>query len=220
MAKGDLLTVCDMHMTEYECSIADFEAGDVLLEVISSGKGDTEPPYRVTLFQALPKSDKMDFIVQKAVELGVWEIVPFISERCISRPDAKTAQTKLARWNKIALEAAKQCGRGIIPQVRQICSFKQALSLAAEVDCPLLFYEGDTVCSLKGALSTKSADVYDTDKPLVISAMIGSEGGFAQAEVEMASACGMIPTGLGKRILRCETAPIVALSAISYAFEL
>lgn len=217
MAKGEKLTVCDMHSSEYECVIKDFEGSDVLLEVISKSQGKTEPPYKATLFQALPKGDKMELIIQKAVETGVYAIVPFISERCISRPDAKSAKGKLERWNKIALEAAKQCGRGIIPKVFPICSLDEAIKAASDANVPILFYEGDDVRSLKSVL----ADIeLNENEPVTISAMIGAEGGFAKGEVEKACASGLIPTGLGNRILRCETAGIVALSAISYALEL
>ena len=217
MAKGEKLTVCDMKSFEYECVISDFENGDVLLDVISACEGKTEPPYRVTLFQALPKSDKMEFIVQKAVETGVFEIVPFISERCISRPDSKSAASKTGRWNRIALEAAKQCGRGIVPEVKPICTYKEALDMAAKSECPILFYEGDGVCSLKKVLSDIACDKQNL---LHIAIIIGSEGGFSLKEVEEAAKLGITPTGLGNRILRCETAPIVALSALSYALEL
>ena len=217
MAKGERLTVCDMHSTEYECEIKDFEGSDVLLEVISKSKGKTEPPYKAILFQALPKGDKMELIIQKAVETGVYAIVPFISERCISRPDAKSAKGKLERWNKIALEAAKQCGRGIIPEVLPICPYDEAVNRASAADVPILFYEGDGVRSLKSVLSDVKLN---ENEPITVSAMVGSEGGFAKSEVEKASEAGLIPTGLGNRILRCETAGIVALSAISYALEL
>ena len=217
MAKGERLTVCDMHSTEYECVIQGFEGTDVLLEVISKSMGKTEPPYKATLFQALPKGDKMELIIQKAVETGAYAIVPFISERCISRPDAKSAKGKLERWNKIALEAAKQCGRGIIPEVLPICSFDEAVRMASDADAPIFFYEGDGVRSLKSVLSDVKLN---ENEPITVSAMIGAEGGFAKSEVEKAFASGLVPTGLGNRILRCETAGIVALSAISYALEL
>lgn len=217
MAKGEKLTVCDMHSTEYECVIQGFEGTDVLLDVMNKSVGRTEPPYKAMLFQALPKGDKMELIIQKAVETGAYAIVPFISERCISRPDAKSAKGKLERWNKIALEAAKQCGRGIIPEVLPICSFDEAVRMASDADAPILFYEGDGVRSLKSVLSDVKLN---ENEPITVSAMIGAEGGFAKSEVEKAFESGLVPTGLGNRILRCETAGIVALSAISYALEL
>jgi len=132
MVKGEKITVCDMKSTEYECVISDFDGNDVLLDIVSSGKGKTEPPYKVTLYQALPKSDKMETIIQKSVEAGVYAIVPFVSDRCISRPDEKGKLAKLERWNKIAESAAKQCGRGIIPKVLEITDRKAAFEKSSK----------------------------------------------------------------------------------------
>jgi len=217
MKKGEGITVCDMHSLEYECVIKDFENDTVILEIVSANKGNTEPPYMLTLYQALPKNDKMEFIIQKSVEAGACRIVPFISERCISRPDKKSARSKAERWNKIALEAAKQSGRGIIPVVEDVCTLNEALNEAVKADIPILFYEGDNTLPLKDVLDKYT----DFDKEdMSISVIIGSEGGFSQGEVELAGKSGMIIAGLGPRILRCETAPIVALGAISYALEL
>lgn len=213
MSVGEALTVCNMKCTEYECVIDGFDNGDVLLRVVSSAAGKTEPPYRVTLYQALPKGDKMETIVQKSVETGVFEIVPFISERCISRPDDKAKRSKVDRWNKISFEAAKQCGRGIIPEVREILTFNETLERARVADTAILFYEGDGVVPLNRVLEK-------ADREGSISVIIGSEGGFSLGEVDAAREKGILVCGLGPRILRCETAPTVALSAISYALEL
>ncbi len=215
MKTGENVTLCDMHSVEYECVIEGFEEGAVLLSIVSSSQGKTEPPYKLTLYQALPKSDKMDFIVQKAVETGACRIVPFISERCISRPDAKSLRTKNERWNKIALEAAKQCGRGIVPNVSEVCTYSEAIACACKSDIPILFYEGDGTTSLKEILSKPKCD-----KSSDIAIIIGAEGGFSLDEVKSAREAGIAAAGLGPRILRCETAPIVALGAISYALEL
>ncbi len=217
MKSGEKVTVCDMHMTEYDCVIADFGDNDVILDIISSHKGNTEPPYRIVLYQALPKSDKMEFIIQKSVEAGVSRVVPFISERCISRPDKKSSKSKVERWNKIALEAAKQCGRGIIPCVEDILTYNDVLKDAEKSRIKILFYEGDNTVSLKKVLSDIETDV---KKELTIAIIIGAEGGFSIDEVAKAADMGFTPAGLGPRILRCETAPIVALGAISYALEL
>lgn len=213
MSAGDEVTVCDMKCTEYECVIDRFENGDAYLKVVSSASGKTEPPYRVTLFQALPKGDKMETVIQKSVETGVFEIVPFISERCISRPDDKSKRSKLERWNKISLEAAKQCGRGIVPEVKDILSYAGMTDAALKSDVAILFYEGDGVVPLNRILEGVSPSS-------TISVIVGSEGGFSQAEVDLAREKGILIAGLGPRILRCETAPIFALSAISYALEL
>lgn len=218
MKTGEAVTVCDMHCIEYECVIEDFESDCVVLKINSSCPGNTEPPYSLTLYQALPKSDKMEFIIQKAVETGAGRIVPFISERCISRPDKKSARSKSERWNKISLEAAKQCGRGIVPVVEEICSFDEALNEAKLADVPILFYEGDNTKPLRELLGPICPDP-DKEK-IKISVIIGSEGGFSCNEVERAAKSGISVAGLGPRILRCETAPVVALGAISYALEM
>ena len=213
MAVGEAVTVCNMKCTEYSCVIDGFENGDVILKAESSSPGKTEPPYRVTVYQALPKGDKMETIVQKTVETGAYRIVPFVSERCISRPDGKAKTAKVERWNKISLEAAKQCGRGIIPEVGEILSFAQMLDEAAKADTAILFYEGDGTVPLNRILEKVGREED-------ISVIIGSEGGFSLDEVNAAKDRGMLVAGLGPRILRCETAPTVALSAISYALEL
>ncbi len=218
MKKGEGITVCDMHSLEYECLIEDFENDTVVLKIVSIKQGNTEPPYRLTLYQALPKSDKMEFIIQKAVEVGACRIVPFISERCISRPDKKSARSRSERWNKISLEAAKQSGRGIIPVVEDVCTLSDAFREAVKADVPILFYEGDNTVPLKEVLGKYTES--DKREDMSISVIIGSEGGFSQGEVELAKESGMIIAGLGPRILRCETAPVVALGAISYALEL
>ena len=213
MSKGEKITVCDMHSSEFLCEIYAFENGEVILKILNRETGRTEPPYRVTLFQALPKGDKMDSIVQKSVETGVYAIVPFISERCVSRPDSKSEKNKLERWNRISLEAAKQCGRGIVPEVRSVCRFDDAVRQAAKFSLPILLYEGSRMISLKAVLEN-AADCTE------ISIIVGCEGGFSAAEAEKAVGAGIYAAGLGPRILRCETAPAAALSAISYALEL
>ncbi len=213
MATGEAVTVCNMKCTEYGCVIDGFEDGDVVLRIVSSAPGKTEPPYRVTVYQALPKGDKMETIVQKTVETGAYKIVPFVSERCISRPDGKAKLSKVERWNKISLEAAKQCGRGRIPEVGEILGFTQMLDDATKADTAILFYEGDGTVPLNRILK-------EVGREENISVIIGSEGGFSLDEVGAAKDRGILIAGLGPRILRCETAPTVALSAISYALEL
>lgn len=213
MAKGEKITVCDMKSTEYECIVADFENGDVVLDIVSKARGKTEPPYKVALYQALPKSDKMETIIQKSVEAGVYEIIPFISERCISRPDDKGKRSKVERWNKISESAAKQSGRGIIPKVCDILSAKEAFEKASGADISILLYECESTVSLKDIIK-------DARKDCSISIIIGAEGGFGENEVEAAGALGIKSAGLGPRILRCETAPVVVLGAISYELEL
>jgi 16S rRNA (uracil1498-N3)-methyltransferase len=170
------------------------------------------------LYQALPKGDKLDTVIQKAVECGVFEIVTFVSERCIAKESSRE-ENKLSRRQRISLEAAKQSGRGIIPAVKPTVSFAEMLRLASEADIPLICYEGDGTVSLKAALG--EARVKSTDKAYpTVSLVIGSEGGFSLKEAQAAAEKGFHMTGLGPRILRTETAPLFALACISCHFEL
>lgn len=219
MRVGEHITVCDMQKNEYDCELVGFSADTVTARVVSSRKSDTEPPYTVRLYQALPKSDKLDTIIQKSVETGAHVIVPFESERCVVKvdADARREEKKLERRKRIALEAAKQCGRGCIPDVTLPMRFRAMLEDAAKSELVLFFYEGDGTVSLRSLLSDK----YKEGRiPESISVIIGSEGGFSLAEVEAARAAGFDICGLGKRILRCETAPSFALACLTYNFEL
>ncbi|MEG0839668.1 MAG: 16S rRNA (uracil(1498)-N(3))-methyltransferase [Hydrogenoanaerobacterium sp.] len=204
---GDKLVVCSTATdTEYFCKIKEFTSDTVLLTADSAQQTASEPSVRVKLFQALPKADKMETIIQKAVELGVYEITPVITRRCVSRPDEKSLIKKEARWQKIAEEASKQCGRGIIPNIQHTLEYEAALKELAKSPLSVLFYElGGS--SLKALLQ---------DCPNEVSIIIGAEGGFDEAEVLRANAEGIKTASLGKRILRCETAPLCALSAIMY----
>lgn len=204
---GEAVTLCDGAGTDYDCVIETVEKEAVACRVQCSHPAETEPRQRFTLCMALPKGDKMDFIVQKAVELGVHEIIPYVSKNCVSRPD-KT-EKKVDRWRRIALEAAKQCGRGCLPQVEAVVTVEQAVERAAQCETALFFYENERETGLHDALS---GGVGET-----VSLMIGPEGGFAPEEVEMAAQAGLRSVSLGTRILRCETAPIAALAAVLYA---
>lgn len=207
MKAGEYVTVCDARGNDYQCVITSVEPGRVQLDVAASAPSAGEPSVDITLYQALPKSDKLEFIVQKAVELGVGRIVPVLTHRCVSRPDEKSMARKLARYNKIALEAAKQCGRGRVPEVEPLIDFGTALERMAEAPLGLFFYE-NAECSLKEALSKRLCKE--------VSVFVGSEGGFEPGEAEQAAAKGLRPLSLGSRILRCETAPLAALTAILY----
>jgi len=157
---------------------------------------------------AFPKADKLEHVIQKATELGAYEIIAFPSSRCISKPDEKSLKKKLKRWQKIAASAAEQSGRGLIPQVLTLPSYKAALERASGADKALLFYENEQATTLKMTLSDST---YHT-----VSLMTGPEGGLEESEVAQASASGLQVCTLGKRILRCETAPLCALSAVMY----
>ena len=220
MAAGEKIVVCDMQKNEYECALEEFLPDRVVAGILSESKSDTEPPFKAHLYQALPKGDKLDSIIQKSVECGIFSITTFNSDRCIAK-DKDGDEKKLIRRQRIALEAAKQSGRGIIPEIYSTVSFKEAISRASEADIALFCYEGDGTVSLKKLLSDGKADAIKNgkDEPSV-SIVIGSEGGFSQPEVEAARAAGLTPVGLGKRILRTETASSFVLGCIVYELEL
>lgn len=205
MKEGEELTLVSPDGTEHLCVIKSLTDG-VEIKELSSKPCDQEPTVKVTLYQGLTKGDKMDFIVQKAVELGVTEIVPTLTYRCISRPDEKSINKKVARWQKIALGAAQQSRRGIVPQVKPMVTLKEAAENAKSDDVSIVFYEGggETIASLL------------KDSPKSVSIFIGSEGGFEESEIDALVSAGTINATLGKRILRAETAPLAALSAIMF----
>ncbi len=212
MREGDAITVCDMARTEYTCRV--LSVGECVLARVESARlSASEPPYEAVLYQALIKGDKFDHVVQKAVECGVYRIVPVLTERCVVRLDKKDGEKKRLRWQRIAAEAAKQCGRGIIPEVAGLMYFKEAVSQAAQAELPLFCYEGEDGYSLAQATESCRA-------PGTVSLMIGSEGGFSVEEASFAMECGMQSVGLGKRILRTETASSFALACLSFAYEM
>lgn len=206
MRMGDSLIVCDMNGMDYHCTITQMDEKQVDLSVEKVSQSTGEPTVKISLYQALPKADKMELIIQKAVELGVAEVIPVQTHRCVSRPDSKTMEKKRERYNRIAQEAAKQCGRGKIPQVRSLLDFRQAVEEISQGERGLLFYENSN-SSLKEAIT----------KPFKqISILIGAEGGFEDDEVNLAREKGLEILSLGSRILRCETAPLAALATILY----
>lgn len=206
MKVGEPVILCDGRGTDYHCALTSIREDQVELSVLSSEPSRGEPALEAVLYQAVPKSDKMELIVQKAVELGVSKIVPVLTERCISRPDFKAAQKKRERYQKIALEAAKQCGRGKIPQVEDMLPFSKAVELAVNHGQTILFYE-------RGG--AKLADLV-SPQTRQISFFVGSEGGFSQEEAQFAEQKGVLLATLGSRILRCETAPLCALSILMH----
>lgn len=215
MAVGDDITVCDMQGNEYSCRIASFDDDkEVVAEILSVKHSENEPKLRIRLFQALPKGDKLETIIQKAVECGVSEIIPFQSERCVVKIKNDSEDRKNDRRQKISAEAAKQCGRSVIPPVRAAVGFDDAIKMAVESDLCLFCYEGDGTLDLGKVL--KQYDVL----PKSISIVIGSEGGFSQKEVQAALQSGAVLTGLGRRILRTETASGFVLACLICASEL
>ncbi len=216
MAAGEHITVCDAEEYEYDCILEGF-GETVTARVVEKTKLQTEPPYRAILWQALPKGDKLDSIIQKAVECGVYEIRLFESAHCIAKTEPKSEDKKAERRNRIAYEAAKQSGRGIIPKVYGAVRFSEMLENAAKADLPMLCYEGKET-ELIGKLLEKYKQT-DPKAPSV-SIVIGPEGGFSVEEAKKAKESGLIPVGLGPRILRTETASGFALGAISCLLEL
>ena len=213
MAVGDELTVSDGKGCEYLAKLTHIRDELCLCEITEKKKSDTELPVSVTLFMAYPKGDKLETVIQKSVELGADRIVPFESSRCIKKPKAEKQEKQLARLSKIAEEAAKQCGRSRLPEVSEALSFSGMLEETKKYDTVLFCYENEDGATIKdaleGARSAKS-----------IAVIVGSEGGFSSEEAERIRSCGAVSVSLGKRILRCETAPLFALSCIVYGFEL
>lgn len=206
MKRGEELTLVTPAGVQHDCKVEGITGELVEVSVIDSYPCLNEPDTKVTLYQALPKGDKMELIIQKCVELGISRIVPVISARCISRPDEKSMKKKLVRWNKIAKEAAQQSRRGIVPAVEKALSFKEAVEDCKENELNLIFYE----------LGGKSIKTILKSKPEKVGFFIGSEGGFEENEIGLALKSGIETATLGKRILRAETAPIAALSIIMY----
>ena len=212
MAEGDVITVANMQGGEYICRLTRIRDEECECEILESREGKTEPPFPITLFMAYPKGDKLETVIQKAVELGASKIVPFESSRCIKRPKADKVAKQGERLSKIAEEAAKQCGRGIIPEVALPLSYSEMLEDAKSSALRLICYEKESDLSVKALLSQ--------GMPESIAIIVGCEGGFSPEEVEAAVNAGCHSVTLGKRILRCETAPLTVLSMILYQFEL
>ncbi len=206
---GERLVLCDGRGQDALGVVTEVTGDTVALQILERSPSRGELPCRVTLYQALPKGDKLELIVQKAVELGVSSIVPVLASRCVSRPDQKGMEKKRERLQKIAREAAGQSGRGVIPQVRPMLPWGEALRELAKSPCPVLFYE-EARDPLGPLLEPR---------PPEIALMVGSEGGFSPAEAEEARERGVRLCTMGPRILRCETAPLYALSAIGFYYE-
>ncbi len=213
MAEGDEVTVCDGCGKEYRCTLTRIRDEECICEIKEEISSGSESPVRITLCMAYPKGDKLETVIQKAVELGADRIIPFESSRCIKRPKAEKADKVTGRLMRIAEEAAKQCGRARIPTVTPSVSYKTMLDMASESELTLFCYESEDGLTIKDALFGKA-------RPESIAVIVGSEGGFSPDEVREAKAAGCLSVSLGGRILRCETAPTYALSAISYEYEL
>lgn len=209
LKNGEQVLVCDGEGSEAVCTVTDVNPGQISLAVDQRRQSETEAAIRVSVYMAFPKADKLEHVIQKATELGAYEIVAFPSGRCVSRPDEKSLKKKVERWQKIAASAAEQSGRGRIPQVITLGSYAEALKRASQADKAILFYENERATTLRMALEEGE---YHS-----VSLLTGPEGGLEEKEVEQARAAGLQVCTLGSRILRCETAPLCALSAVMYA---
>ena len=205
MREGDMLFLSCGDGHDYGCIIHKISDGNAQLEVCYKQANNSEADVKVSLYQGIPKGDKLEDIIQKCTELGICEITPVLTHRSVSRPDEKAARKKQQRYRKIALEAAQQSGRGIVPSINDMVHLKTALQ-KDESDIKILFYEGG------GEPLAKILDYKSSFSS--VSIYIGPEGGFEKEEVELLQNNGAVVATLGKRILRTQTAPVAALSAI------
>ena len=222
MTPGEEVTVSDGQGMDYFCRIAELTKEEVRLDIVDSWHSFVELPAKIYLFQGLPKADKMELIIQKAVELGASRIVPVASKRCVVRLDEKKAQSKVKRWQAIAESAAKQSGRAVVPEVKLPVSYREAMKLSEELDVKLIPYE----CADELLSGTEETPMERTRNRLntilpgqSIGNMIGPEGGLEKAEVEQSMEAGFAPVTLGKRILRTETAGLCILSVLMFQLE-
>ncbi len=213
MKCGEKVRVSTLSGKNYFCEITEITESMVCARILEEYAENTELPNRIYLFQGLPKSDKLELIIQKAVELGVYEIIPVAMKNCVVKLDEKKAAAKAARWQEIAKSAAKQSKRSLIPVVHKPMSYKDALEMAGTLDVQLVPYE-----NARGMTATKEA-VWAITPGQSIGIFIGPEGGFADAEIALAKEKEMQLISLGKRILRTETAALAALSILMYHLE-
>lgn len=210
---GEDIRVSDGCGKTYLCCVNRYEEACAVVDIFRELDADTELPSRLYLFQGLPKGDKMDWIVQKAVELGVYSVIPFEAKRSVVRLDAKKAAKKQSRWQAIAKGAAEQSGRGRIPEISCPVSFAGALEMAKDMDIVLIPYE------LEEGMDRTAGAVESIRPGQSVGIFIGPEGGFEESEVELAGRAGAVPVSLGRRILRTETAGLAVLSILMYHLE-
>lgn len=214
MEPGEKITISSRESTiEYQCEILEYADECVTARILSSHEADAELPNRIWLFQGLPKSDKMELIIQKAVELGAYAVVPVATKRAVVKLDKKKEETKLKRWNAISESAAKQSKRTIVPEVLPVMTLKEAVAYAAAFEQKFIPFEhAEGIEAVRKHFSEIKAGEQ-------IAVFIGPEGGFEDAEIELAQANGILPITLGKRILRTETAGLAVLSILMFQLE-
>ena len=205
---GEEMIICDGEGTDYKCRLVYADKEQAEAEVVEVVRCPAEPSVKVTVLCGLPKGDRTDYIIQKCVEAGAYEIAFFSCNRCVAKPE--NVEKKLERWQRIAEEAAKQSGRGIIPQVSWAGEYVEALNIANQKELKIFLYETGEREGLDAVLeANKSAKS--------VALITGPEGGFAPYEADMARVVGLHVCSMGERILRCETAPVVATTAVMYA---
>jgi 16S rRNA (uracil1498-N3)-methyltransferase len=202
-----MFTVCDGAGRDYICRLIELGRDGARAEILEERASAGEPPVKVSVYMAFAKGERLEYAVQKCVELGATELFVFPSARAVASPDGKSLENRLARLSAISKGAAEQSGRGTIPAVRALASFEDMVGAASTARLPLFFYEGESAPNLSAALEAAPA-------PETVSMITGPEGGFELREVEAASRAGCRPVSLGPRILRCDTAPIAALSCV------
>lgn len=213
MKPGEQIGIRDGISHNYICSITEIGTEEICARILSEEEEGSELPARIYLFQGLPKGDKMDWIIQKTVELGVYQIIPVATRRAVVKLDAKKAEAKVKRWNAVAESAAKQSGRMVIPKVSGVMGFSEACAMAGQLDCGLIPYE-------LARDMAKTREIISRLRPgMQVGIFIGPEGGFDVEEVAEAKAAGMCPVTLGRRILRTETAGMTVLSVLMFHLE-
>lgn len=216
MREGEELSIGNgMDDTEYRCEIDHFTEDEVICRIRFVKEDGVELPAKIYLFQGLPKADKMELIIQKAVELGVFEVIPVATKRAVVKLDEKKAKSKNVRWQAISESAAKQSKRAVIPNVHQVMTMKEAIAYAAKMESKAIPYE-----LAEGMAPTGQWVEEAVEKSGSIAIFIGPEGGFAPEEIEMAKEAGITPISLGRRILRTETAGLTMLSILMYQLEM
>lgn len=222
MKIGEEIRISDMAGHEYLCRVAAFSEDAVRAEILEKQDAEAELSSRLVLYQGLPKSDKMEWIIQKAVELGAAEIVPVVTRRCVVKLDAKKEENKRKRWQAIAESAAKQSGRSVIPEVKPVVSYAEALKQLQTFHAVLIPYEHAGELEeggIRSAMAKTREALSRIQKGMSVGILIGPEGGFEEEEVQSAMAAGAVPVSLGRRILRTETAGLCILSVLMFQLE-
>ena len=213
MKPGEELLIGNGIDTKYICKIIEMDKHQVVTEILEEDRTPSELPIKITLFQGLPKGDKMELVIQKAVELGAYEIVPVAMKNCVVKLDEKKAAAKVKRWQTIAESAAKQSKRMIVPEVKMPMTYRQALDYGKTLDYNLIPYENEN------GMDAAREKVNACRKYKHIGFYIGPEGGYDPSEIELADEAGFPRISLGKRILRTETAGLAVLSILMFAIE-